>query len=1123
MRHYTINASISKIENRPIPSVEYALRCRNFSLGKIYFIIISNFLVLASTLHAANAQSNGNVGGLGEVSTNNPYPYSTLTFIGTAGHIRALADVNLGSQVLTDDNSVARLTAVAGQTLSVSFGQIGRDSTLYLGSASDAGNIAVTGWSGFGGLRARLVIEGGNAIATGANPSGLDDFGRSFHSITINDGATLQFSNYDAVINRLEGGGAIGTIAALTIGDGTFSTSITGATRLRFQGDSTWTGVGGSIGTLEVRSGATLTTNNSAAVEATTALQIDGTYNLNSALAVDGLSGSGLIALGLGSRLTAGSNNASSTFSGEISGSGGGLTKDGTGTLTLAGVSTYTGATIMNGGTLRMGTAGALSSSSNVSVMGGTWSLSGYNQQVASLAGNAGATVALGSARLTLGGGSNIGFFGNITGTGGLTKVGANNQDLYGVNSYSGATNISGGSLRIALGGTLLNSQQITIAGGADFDVVTANALSSQARVTLNGANARFRINGDQSIGALSGTAGSQVFFGAGRNLSVGGNNSDSSFSGNLGADGNGSLTKTGTGTFTLAGVNSYAGSTVVAGGTLVVNGSIVNSSGLMLNAGGTLGGIGSVPSVTVAGGTLSPGNSPGTLAINGHLTMDAASTYRAELQGPLADLITVTGTAALAGRLQVVPLGGAYLFNSPYILLKADGGRTGTFNPVDIAGSFGDGVTSTVGYTANEVQLTLAPKPLAPIVEAPSSPAGSPAESTAGFGVSSPANAYAVASAIDRAVANGGNASPLFDLYNQPASTIAAAANQLSGEAHPGVTALGFQAAGQFLGAMLDPNGRGRLAGAAGGPNGAAGFTADLPSKRSAAGPASFDPTRFSLWGATFGSRGRTEGERSVGSANRTLDDAHLAVGADILLAPGAVAGMALGLGQARASLSGGVGKIESGVFQAGIYGLTRIGLVDLAAAGGYARLDNDVHRAVPVLGNALTSSYASTAWSGRLQASAQLASWNGFTVSPLAALQASHVSSPAVVERAGPGGNAGALSLASRDDMTSRSELGMQLDGHMRLGAVPVTGFVRVAWAHYFQRDAGLTASLIALPGASFSGSGARPDQDSALIAAGLDARVSERVSLGVRVDSELSANTRSLGGTARLAVSF
>jgi uncharacterized protein with beta-barrel porin domain len=41
--------------------------------------------------------------------------------------------------------------------------------------------------------------------------------------------------------------------------------------------------------------------------------------------------------------------------------------------------------------------------------------------------------------------------------------------------------------------------------------------------------------------------------------------------------------------------------------------------------------------------------------------------------------------------------------------------------------------------------------------------------------------------------------------------------------------------------------------------------------------------------------------------------------------------------------------------------------------------------------------------------------------------------------------------------------------------------------------------------------------------LVAAGLDARLTDRISLGVRLDGEFSANKSSLGGTAKLAVSF
>ncbi len=57
--------------------------------------------------------------------------------------------------------------------------------------------------------------------------------------------------------------------------------------------------------------------------------------------------------------LTAGGDNTSTTFGGSVSGAGG-LTKAGTGTMTLNGTNTHAGNTVVNGGRLELGTNGAL-------------------------------------------------------------------------------------------------------------------------------------------------------------------------------------------------------------------------------------------------------------------------------------------------------------------------------------------------------------------------------------------------------------------------------------------------------------------------------------------------------------------------------------------------------------------------------------------------------------------------------------------------------------------------------------------------------------------------------------------------------------------------------------------
>ena len=65
----------------------------------------------------------------------------------------------------------------------------------------------------------------------------------------------------------------------------------------------------------------------------------------------------------LGSKeLAVGGNSLSSEVSGVIGGTGGSLTKTGTGRLILSGANTYSGGTTINGGTLQLGNAGGVGS-----------------------------------------------------------------------------------------------------------------------------------------------------------------------------------------------------------------------------------------------------------------------------------------------------------------------------------------------------------------------------------------------------------------------------------------------------------------------------------------------------------------------------------------------------------------------------------------------------------------------------------------------------------------------------------------------------------------------------------------------------------------------------------------
>lgn len=106
-----------------------------------------------------------------------------------------------------------------------------------------------------------------------------------------------------------------------------------------------------------------------------------------------------------------------------------------------------------------------------------------------------------------------------------------------------------------------------------------------------------------------------------------------------------------------------------------------------LLITGGTISGAGTIKgNVELRGGRLSPGNSPGTLRIDGNLLMGSDALLAIELGLSGQDFLIVTGKAELGGRLQLSLAANAKLGDS-FEFLSAAQGFTGRFTQVSAQG----------------------------------------------------------------------------------------------------------------------------------------------------------------------------------------------------------------------------------------------------------------------------------------------------------------------------------------------------------------------------------------------------------------------------------------------------
>ncbi|HEV8267064.1 MAG TPA: hypothetical protein VGR00_02475, partial [Thermoanaerobaculia bacterium] len=265
---------------------------------------------------------------------------------------------------------------------------------------------------------------------------------------------------------------------------------------------------------------------------------------------------------------------------------------------------------------------------------------------------------------------------GQVSGPGDLTKDGSGFLNLFGLNSYTGLTTVTLGTIGVNGANALGNSAAGTsVAAGG---IVSVNgAFTVLEPLTLAVGATLTNVGNNEWAGpiTLPGT-GSSFLFSLTNTLTISGLVSGTGGFMNLG----------GSAPVTLTANNTYTGATQIrSGAVFTIDGNQPGSSA-NISTQSTLGGSGIVGPITATTGTIAPGHSPGILSTTGGLLLSPSSTVAVELNGTTPgsgyDRIAVTGSVALSSATLTVTAGFTPSTGDAFTIVDNDGADAvvGTF-----------------------------------------------------------------------------------------------------------------------------------------------------------------------------------------------------------------------------------------------------------------------------------------------------------------------------------------------------------------------------------------------------------------------------------------------------------
>ncbi|MEO8769404.1 MAG: YDG domain-containing protein [Ferruginibacter sp.] len=524
------------------------------------------------------------------------------------------------------------------------------------GFTINAGTVISGGSNNFGGAGVVLGLNGGtiqssgtrayaNNITMGGNFI-LTGTGNATHSGTVALGAaTRTFTNSTTSGSRIFSGIISGSIGSGLTFDGagagtinitgaantyTGPTSINGAEVEYDGGDLSFGAVPGSV-----------TANN---------IIIDGgrlTINAASSFTLNSNRGIQLGATA-GTSISVKGSTTTLTYNGIIAdkpATTGSLAKQGGNLLQLGGISTYTGSTFINNGTIQLSTGSNRLPTGTVLNIGqaasanvGIFDMNGFSQQIAGLNSTSGTNATASDntvtsstpATLTIGGSGSYNYgdgtnanSGVIGGAISMIKTGSGTQILGDVNTYTGNTTISNGVLALGNANTLPAATNVTLNGGT---------------LRTNGASAA---GFTQSVGTLNLTNNSFIALGTGSHTLTFANSSSLS-------------PWTTSTTLTITGWAGTAGASGTAGKIMVGVGGLTSQQLAKINFTGYPG----TNAAILGTGELVPANPPAVITINGAASATATAFTTTYGTASASQTFTVAGTNLIADITATAPTG---------------------------------------------------------------------------------------------------------------------------------------------------------------------------------------------------------------------------------------------------------------------------------------------------------------------------------------------------------------------------------------------------------------------------------------------------------------------------------